>query len=51
MRKIIASAFGENIGSQRVLEKNGFRRIGEYKEHIWTNGKYQDEVMFEKFLD
>ena len=51
LRKIIASAFGENIGSQRVLEKNGFRRIGEYKEHIWTNGKYQDEVMFEKFLD
>jgi RimJ/RimL family protein N-acetyltransferase len=36
----------ENIPSQRVLEKCGFRREGELKKRFYLDGVYRDEFMY-----
>lgn len=40
----------ENIGSQKVLEKNGFKRIGEEKKVMKVNGRWIDGLLFEKLI-
>lgn len=50
MRKLHSSVFEPNIGSVRVLEKNGFRLLGRYSKHRFVPGHgYVDELLFEKF--
>ena len=51
LHKLEAVAALENIASQRVLEKNGFRFVGKYEKHIFLNGKWEDSLLFEKILD
>lgn len=41
----------ENISSQKVLEKSGFKYIGTYEKYIYLNGSWQDNMIFEKILD
>jgi RimJ/RimL family protein N-acetyltransferase len=36
----------ENLPSQRVLEKNGFKREGELKKRFYSDGEYRDEYMY-----
>lgn len=36
----------ENLPSQRVLEKNGFRREGALRRRFYLNGNYRDEYMY-----
>jgi RimJ/RimL family protein N-acetyltransferase len=36
----------ENIPSQRVLEKNGFRREGQLKKRFFLDGDYRDEYIY-----
>jgi RimJ/RimL family protein N-acetyltransferase len=36
----------ENIPSQRVLEKNGFKREAELKKRFFNKGQYRDEYMY-----
>ncbi|MCG8502227.1 MAG: GNAT family N-acetyltransferase [Firmicutes bacterium] len=38
----------ENIGLQRVLEKNGFVLTGRIEEYIEINGKWIDSLIFVK---
>tara|TARA_Y100001933_G_C18969485_1_gene551860 strand:+ start:594 stop:1124 length:531 start_codon:yes stop_codon:yes gene_type:complete len=38
----------ENIGSQKVLEKNGFIRVGQEKKVMQVNGKWLDGVLYAK---
>ncbi|WP_457751981.1 GNAT family N-acetyltransferase [Thermococcus sp.] len=38
-----------NVPSIRVLEKNGFTLSGRFREHVWSDGKYLDELIYEKF--
>jgi ribosomal-protein-alanine N-acetyltransferase len=60
VRDIIAAAFSElglhriqagtlvhNIGSQRVLERNGFVRIGVAPSYLKIAGRWQDHVLFQ----
>jgi len=36
----------ENIRSQRVLEKNGFKREGELRKRAFNRGQYRNEYMY-----
>jgi ribosomal-protein-alanine N-acetyltransferase len=60
LRLVVAEAFGElrlhrldagampsNRGSQRVLEKAGFTRIGVLRRYLFIAGTWQDHVLYE----
>ncbi|HUZ52752.1 MAG TPA: GNAT family protein [Streptosporangiaceae bacterium] len=64
VRDIIGTAFSElglhriqagillhNAGSQRVLERNGFVRIGVAPEYLKIAGRWQDHVLFQLVAD
>ncbi len=36
----------ENLPSQKVLEKNGFRREGKLRKRFYLDGDYRDEYMY-----
>ena len=41
----------DNVASQRVLEKNGFRRIGIAHAYLRVGGCWRDHVLFQLLLD
>jgi RimJ/RimL family protein N-acetyltransferase len=45
-RPVRAATVFDNIGSQRVLEKCGFRRVGEGRGFANARGAEVDEVLF-----
>lgn len=45
IHKIYAEVFLENIGSYRVLLKNGFQEEGHFIEHVYKNGEFKDIVL------
>ncbi|EEB74411.1 GNAT family N-acetyltransferase [Thermococcus sp. AM4] len=49
LRKVWAKVHSDNIPSIRVLEKNGFSLSGRFREHVWSDGRYLDELIYEKF--
>jgi ribosomal-protein-alanine N-acetyltransferase len=64
VRELVAYAFDEldlhrveagtavvNVGSQRVLEKNGFRLVGELKRHLRIGGEWVDHYLWERVRD
>jgi [ribosomal protein S5]-alanine N-acetyltransferase len=64
VEEIVAFAFGElrlhrveagtrvdNVGSQRVLEKNGFTRVGVRRKHLLIGGRWVDHVLWERLED
>ena len=48
LHKIHASVVDENIGSARVLEKNGYELEGQLKDHYFIENKYYDALLFGK---
>jgi RimJ/RimL family protein N-acetyltransferase len=42
MHKVVAEAYGHNVGSQRVLEKAGFTLEGTHREETFVGGEYRD---------
>ncbi len=48
LRKLFTHVLDPNIGSKRVLEKNGFKECGRLTEHsyVYDHG-YVDEVLYE----
>lgn len=44
--RIFARPFGTNIGSQKVLEKAGFKLEGRFEKTIFKNGEYIDELIY-----
>ena len=49
LHKVWAKVHSDNIPSIRVLEKNGFSLSGRFREHVWSDGRYLDELIYEKF--
>ena len=49
IEKITAYANIENIGSQRVLHKTGFRNIGEEDQHSPARGTVDRVYRFERY--
>lgn len=41
----------ENTASQKVLRKNRFLPIGISRQHIFTEGSWHDEIMWQRILD
>ncbi|MCW2931581.1 MAG: putative acetyltransferase [Actinomycetia bacterium] len=41
----------DNVGSERVLRRNGFGVFGVARSHIFIDGQWRDQVMWELILD
>lgn len=46
INRIFARPFGSNTGSQKVLEKCGFKLEAKFEKTIYKNGEYQDELVY-----
>jgi|YelNatPaOPRAMG01_1025707.scaffolds.fasta_scaffold05053_11 ribosomal-protein-alanine N-acetyltransferase len=46
VERIQATTHVENVGSQKVLEKNGFIREGELRCSLYRNGKYYNTYIY-----
>jgi [ribosomal protein S5]-alanine N-acetyltransferase len=49
LHKLHARIVDANIGSARVLEKNGFELEGRFKDYYFIDDKYYDGLFFGKF--
>lgn len=46
INRIFARPFGSNIGSQRVLQKAGYKLEAKFEKTLFKNGKYHDEHVY-----
>ncbi|MDY2800508.1 MAG: GNAT family protein, partial [Fusobacterium mortiferum] len=46
--KIMATTFKDNIGSRKVIERNGFKLEGIREKSIYKNGIIYDECIYGK---
>lgn len=51
LHKLHARVVHANIGSVRVLEKNGFELEGRLRDYYFIDGSYYDSLLFGKFQD
>ena len=47
LHRVEAATPGRNIGSQRVLERNGFQRFGTAPAYLKIAGSWQDHVLYQ----
>jgi ribosomal-protein-alanine N-acetyltransferase len=47
LHRIQAETLPHNVRSQRVLERNGFARIGLAPEYLSIGGRWQDHIMYQ----
>ena len=47
LHRVQAETLLDNIGSQRVLERNGFERIGMAPAYLRIAGRWQDMILFQ----
>ncbi|MFZ4894859.1 GNAT family N-acetyltransferase [Plantibacter sp. Mn2098] len=50
LHRIEAGTLPHNTGSQRVLQKAGFERIGYAPNYLSIDGSWQDHVLFQRIL-
>jgi RimJ/RimL family protein N-acetyltransferase len=48
LHRITAACGPENAGSIRVLEKLGFSYEGRLREHVFTNGRWRDSLLYSR---
>ncbi|HZE31400.1 MAG TPA: GNAT family protein, partial [Actinoallomurus sp.] len=48
LHRVEASVRTDNPASMKVLENNGFRRIGLARSHVWLHGEWHDEWLYER---
>lgn len=48
LHKLHAIVTEDNIGSSRILEKNGYQQEGKLKDHFFIEDKYYDALIFGK---
>ena len=46
IERVAADAGVENFGSQKVLERNGFKREGILRKHSFVKGMFRDNIQF-----
>lgn len=46
VNRIFARPFGSNIGSQKVLEKAGFKLEARFEKTLWKKDHYEDELIY-----
>ncbi len=47
LHRLDAGAMPSNLGSQRVLEKAGFTRVGLMRRYLFIAGSWEDHVLYE----
>jgi [ribosomal protein S5]-alanine N-acetyltransferase len=47
LHRLEAGTLVDNLASQRVLEKNGFERIGLARNYLHINGAWRDHILFQ----
>jgi ribosomal-protein-alanine N-acetyltransferase len=47
LHRIEAGTLLDNVGSQRVLERNGFVRFGVAPQYLYMDGSWQDHVLYQ----
>ncbi|WP_308215262.1 GNAT family N-acetyltransferase [Pseudarthrobacter sulfonivorans] len=50
LHRLEASTLLHNVGSQRVLQKAGFRHIGMAPQYLRIAGKWQDHNLYQVIL-
>jgi ribosomal-protein-alanine N-acetyltransferase len=50
LHRIEAGTAVDNIASQRVLEKNGFTRVGLLRAHLLVGGQWLDHYLWERIV-
>lgn len=51
LHRIEAGTLLHNVGSQRVLERNGFVRFGLAPRYLQIAGEYQDHALYQRLTD
>ena len=51
LHRVQAGTLLHNHGSQRVLERNGFSRIGMAPRYLQIAGRWQDHLLFQRLAD
>ena len=51
LHRLEAGTLLDNFGSQRVLEKNAFERIGVARSYLQIAGSWRDHVLFQRVAD
>ena len=51
LHRVEAGTLLDNAASQRVLERNGFERIGVARRYLWIAGAWRDHVLFQRLAD
>lgn len=51
LHRVQAGTLLHNTGSQTVLERNGFERIGVARRYLRIAGEWQDHVLFQRLLE
>ena len=51
LHRVEAGTRVENVASQRVLERNGFTRVGVLRAHLLIGGEWRDHFLYEKLAD
>ncbi|WP_250001827.1 GNAT family N-acetyltransferase [Actinoplanes sp. M2I2] len=51
LHRVEAGTLVDNTGSQRVLQKNGFRRFGLAPRYLWVAGAWRDHILFQRLAD
>jgi ribosomal-protein-alanine N-acetyltransferase len=48
LHRLQASTLQHNVGSQRVLQRNGFESIGAARQYLRIDGRWQDHLLFQR---
>jgi ribosomal-protein-alanine N-acetyltransferase len=51
LHRVEAGTLVDNLASQRVLEKNGFERIGLARRYLRIAGEWRDHLLFQRLAD
>ena len=51
LHRVEAGTLVDNVASQRVLEKNGFERIGLARNYLHIGGAWRDHLLFQRTAD
>jgi len=46
LHRVQAACGPENVGSQRLLDKLGFVREGQIRDHVFTNDAWRDSILY-----
>ena len=46
MHRIIATCDPSNLGSERVMQKNGLRKEAHFVQELWQKGRWRDSLLY-----